>query len=166
MSFFKPKPQGSIGRMADYAMLPIMYVLQGNFRESPQRTHRWNNLHLSNRDIDHLSADKIETVAADKESTSWWIGPIPHFHMPIFGGWNKFVIIEPKVPQKIWFVGWVLSDTCGISKIPLTSKVRLGIGPLPLQFFGVDFEGRQIDIDIVGYGMIGKAGEFAKVPLL
>lgn len=162
----KPKPQRTIGRVADYLMMPIMYLLQGTFREIPQRTHRWNNQHLKLQEISSFSADKIETVPADQDSSSWWVGPIPHFHMPIFGGWKKFVVLEPKESQTVWHVGWLLSDACGLSRIPLKGKVRLGIGPLPLQFFGVDADGRQIDIDIVGYGSIGKAGEFAKVPLL
>lgn len=155
-----------VGRVADYLMLPVMYLLQGNFRESPQRTHRWNNSHLKIEDLNLFDADKVESVAADEASSTWWIGPLPHFHMPIFGGWKRFVVVEPKESQNEWYVGWLLSDALGLSKIPLKGKVRLGIGPLPLQFFGVDSDGRQIDIDIVGYGSIGKAGEFAKVPLL
>jgi len=91
---------------------------------------------------------------------------VPHFHMPIFGGWKTFVVIKPKIPQSTWYVGWVIGDFMGLSKIPLVDQVRLCRGPLPLQFFAVDSVGRQIDIDIVGYGSIGKAGEFAKVPLL
>lgn len=162
----KPQRQGIIGKIADYLMTPIMYVLQGNFREVPQRTHRWNNMHLKNKDISGLDAVLVETVPADERTSSWWIGPIPHFHMPILGGWKRFVVLAPKEPQEEWFVGWVLSDALGLSKIPLTHSVRLGIGPLPLQFFAVDAHGRQIDIDIVGYGEIGKAGQFSKVPLL
>jgi len=162
----KPKRQGLVGLIADYLMMPVMYILQGNFKEIPQRTHRWNNVHLRVDDIISLEADKIETIAADTTSSSWWVGPIPHFHMPIFGGWKKFVVIQPKESQKEWFVGWVLGDFMGLSKIPLKRNVRLCLGPLPLQFFGVDSDGRQIDIDIVGYGAIGKAGEFARVPLL
>jgi hypothetical protein len=107
-----------------------------------------------------------ESVVGDKEALSRWLGPIPLFHMVIFGGWKKFVVLQPKVPQKKWFVGWVVSDAFGLSQISLDGMVRLGLGPEPAQYFAVDTEGRQIDIDIVGYGSIGKAGEFAKVPLL
>jgi hypothetical protein len=166
MSFFKPKPQGIVGRIADFAMLPVMYMLQGNFRESPQRTHRWNNLHLNNADINIFHAGMTESVAGDPEALSRWFGPIPLFHMVIFGGWKKFVVLQPKILQTEWFVGWVVGDAFGLSQVPLDGRVRLGIGPQPAQYFGVDSTGRQIDIDIVSYGSIGKAGEFAKVPLL
>lgn len=166
MSLLRPIQQGIAGRIADSLMVPIMYLLQGNFREVPQRTHRWNNMHLNNSDVASLDADLIETVPADEDASTWWIGPIPHFHMPVLGGWNKFVVLSPRISQTEWFVGWILSDSIGLSRIPIKQSVRLGIGPLPLQFFAVDTEGRQIDIDIVGYGIIGKAGEFAKVPLL
>ena len=138
MSFFKPKPQGVAGRVADYLMLPVMYILQGNFRESPQRTHRWNNIHLKTEDLSSLDADKIESVSADGDSSTWWIGPMPHFHMPIFGGWKNFVVLEPKNPQNVWYVGWLIGDFIGFSKIPLKNKVRLCRGPLPLHFFAVD----------------------------
>lgn len=166
MSFFKPKPQQIFGRIADYVMTPVMYLLQGTVRELPQRTHRWNNMHLKNSDILSFNADKTESVVGDETATARWFGPIPLFHMVIFGGWKKFVVIAPRTPQKEWFVGWVVSDAFGLSKIPLTGSVRLGLGPQPAQYFGVDTDGRQIDIDVVGYGSIGHAGDFANVPLL
>ncbi|MEY2665719.1 MAG: hypothetical protein RLZZ480_824 [Candidatus Parcubacteria bacterium] len=162
----KPRKQGVIGKIADYLMIPVMYFLQGNLREAPQRTHRWNNLHLQGDEVNGFDADMTVSVEGDKNALSRWLGPIPLFHMVIFGGWKEFVVIKPHVPQKEWFVGWVVSDALGVSKIPLHGSVRLGLGPEPAQYFGVDADGRQIDIDIVGYGTIGKAGEFAKIPLL
>lgn len=166
LNMLKPQKQGLIGRIADYLMMPVMYILQGNIREIPQRTHRWNNRHLSREDIGTFDPGMTLSVEGDREALSRWFGPIPLFHMVIFGGWKKFVVIKPKVSQSSWFVGWVVSDAFGVSCIPLTSEVRLGLGPEPAQYFAVDADGRQIDIDIVGYGSIGKAAEFSKVPLL
>ena len=166
MNFLKPIPQGIVGRTADYLMLPVMYLLQGTLKESPQRTHRWNNLHLKNTDIEFFDADKTESVPGDSAAYRRWLGPLPLFHMVIFGGWKKFVVVEPREAPIMWHVGWVAGDAFGLSKIPINGKVRLGIGPGPAQYFGVDTNGRQIDIAIVGFGEIGKANEFAKIPLL
>lgn len=166
MSLLRPIQEGIAGRIADSLMMPIMYLLQGNVSEVPQRTHFWNNLHLKNTDAFGLDATMFETVSSDPRATRRWLGPLPLFHMAIFGGWEQFVVLTPKIHKETWFVGWIAGDAFGLSKIPLTGSVRLGIGPAQAQFFGVTIDGRQIDIDIVGYGTIGKAGKFAKIPLL
>ncbi len=146
--------------------MPLMYLLQGNISESPQRTHRWNNLHLKNMQITDLHADKIEIVPGVPHAHKRWLGPIPLFHMPIFGGWKKFVVLQPKQEITEWYVGWIAFDVLGVSKVPLSGPVRLGIGPRQAQFFGVTPAGEQIDIDVVGEGFIGLAGDFSKIPLL
>lgn len=166
MVYGKFKKQGLIGRIADYLMLPVMYILQGNFSEVPQRTHRWNNLHLESHDIDGFDSSMIETVSGNASANRRWFGPIPLFHMPILGGWKEFVVLKPRHEKGDWFVGWLVEDAFGLSKIPIRGKVRLGIGPKQAQYFAIDREGKQIDIDIVGKGVIGDAGEFSKTPLL
>ena len=166
MSLLRPRQQGTLGRIADFSMVPIMYLLQGNVSEVPQRTHFWNNLHLKNVDAFGFDAALFETVSSDPSATRRWLGPLPLFHMAIFGGWKQFVVVVPKEKQETWFVGWIAGDAFGLSQIPLVGPVRLGVGPAQAQFFGITIDGRQIDIDIVGYGSIGKAGKFAKIPLL
>lgn len=163
---FKVDKQSKLSAAGDLLMLPIMYLLQGNFREIPQRTHRWNNVKLSAAQVKDFDASKVETVAGDENAHKRWLGFIPLFHMPIFGGWKKFVVLQPKEHHGHWYIGWLVDDAFGVSQIPVVGKVRLGIGPIQAQYFGVDQEGKQIDIDIVGYGSIGDAGEFAKTPLL
>ena len=161
-----PNRQGVAGKIGDSIMLPIMYLLQGNWREVPQRTHRWNNAHLTNHSIADLHADMVEIVYGDHTARKRWFGLIPLFHIPILGGWRKFIVLQPKNHSQEWFVGWVAFDALGITKIPITGPVRLGIGPRQAQFFGLTKTGEQIDIDVVGDGCIGKAGEFAKITML
>lgn len=76
------------------------------------------------------------------------------------------MVMQPKNHEGEWFVGWIAYDALGISKIPVRGPVRLGIGPRQAQFFGLLADGTQIDIDLVGEGYIGQAGEFATIPLL
>lgn len=166
MTKIQIKPQGKIGKVADALMKPLMYLLQGTFAEEPQRTHRWNNYYLRNLAVDHLEADKIEIVPGDTDARKRWLGPIPLFHVPLLGGWRKFVVLQPCDYVGIWYIGWVAYDAQGISKIQLSGPVRLGIGPRQAQFFGLDEDGKQIDIEVIGYGEIGRAGKYARVPLL
>jgi len=158
--------QSPVGFIGDMLMLPVMYMLQGNISEIPQRTHRWNNVHLNNYQITDLQADKIEIISGHQQASRRWLGPIPLFHMPIFGGWKKFVVLQPKSEIEEWYIGWVAFDALGISKIPLAGSVRLGLGPRQAQFFGLNSDGQQIDIDVIGEGFIGQAGEYSKIPLL
>lgn len=158
--------QGFIGKLGDTIMIPVMYLLQGNLNEVPQRTHRWNNMHLAAIDVQNFDADLVINAPADTSSVRRWFCPIPIFHMPILGGWKKFVVIEPVENIRDWHIGWLVSDAFGLSKIPIEKSARLGIGPAPAQYFGVDSEGNQIAIKFVGEGEIGRAGEFAKIPLL
>lgn len=152
--------------VGDWCMLPVMYLLQMKFDEVPQQTHRWNNTKLPAMAIRDFDASDFVTVQGDTTARRRWLGPIPLFHMPIFGGWDEFVVLAPKVAQAEWYVGWLPFDTIGVSQIPLNDRVRVLVGPRPVQFFGVDAHGYQIPLEIVGTGTVRNAGAFKKVPLL
>ena len=93
--------QGLLSKSADYCMIPVMYILQGNFRETPQRTHFWNNTKLTVSDIEILASELFVTVAGEPHAGRRWFGPVPIFHMPIFGGWKKCIVIAPVDPSMI-----------------------------------------------------------------
>lgn len=166
MAKIQIEKQGVLGRIADWFMVPVMYVLQGNFQERPQQTHRWNNQQLHNYDVRYLEARDIIIVPGDCGANERWWGILPRFHMPILGGWDKFVVLQPQEPIAEWYVGWVAFDTLGVSKIPLDGPVRLGIGPRQAHFFGIDAGGKQIPLKVVGEGRIGQAGQYKDIPLL
>lgn len=152
-------------RFLDWCLVPIMYLLQGNFREIPQRTHFWNNVRWR-ADWYHqpwfLSFSGDPTAVAARP-----LGFIPRFHMRIFGGWTKFVVLEPVEPIVDWHVGWSCDvHGSGLSLVTIDRRVRMTIGPGPVKFFGLDRNGKQIELRCVGEGRIGSAGEFAEIPLL
>jgi hypothetical protein len=158
--------QSFLSKLADTLMIPIMYILQGNLRESPQQTHFWNNSKLSTDDIKDFTSTSVVTEVGDPKAFPRWFGPIPIFHMPIFGGWKTFTVLEPvRKDVGLWYVGWVASDVAGLSQIPLKSSVRLLTSPGSAHFFGIDTDGEHIELRIVGHGRIGKAGMFSQVPL-
>ncbi len=152
--------------LLDYLMLPIMYILQWNFFETPQRTHFWNNTKLAILGTHALDSTSMISVPGDSTATQRWLGYVPIFHMPIFGGWKEYVVIAPHVDQDVWFVGWLVGDTAGISRVTLRSPVRLLLGSSPAHFFGLNEHGEQIVIREIGRGTIGKRGQFSKYPLL
>lgn len=166
MTKIKLKKQTKLSKLGDFLMLPVMYFLQWTFSEVPQRTHRWNNTKLPATAIVDFKSEDTVTVSGDKDAKRRWFGPFPLFHMPLFGGWDEFVVLAPKELQTEWYIGWLPFDTIGVSQIPLKGSVRVLVGPKQVQFFGVDADGSQISVEVVGKGVVGKAGQFKKVPLL
>lgn len=161
-------PQGFFGRLADMLMLPIMYFLQGTVFESPQRTHRWNN-HKFRSETELALIRSLPRINFDgvPSARHRWLGIVPLFHMPIFGGWKKFVVLSPAEPATVWYVGWVPTDgdSAGVSQIPLTGPVRVTIGDGPVAFFALSEAGTPLQLVCEGEGYIGNAGAFAKIPL-
>ncbi len=159
-------PLGIFERVLDWMMLPIMYLLSGTFRESPQRTHRWNNVKLNLIDTWGMKDSLIVHARGDSRARARFWGGLPLFHMPIFGGWTRYVILRPSGFRQEWHVGWIAGDTAGVSRIVVRGPVRLLIGPDPVKFFGVSIAGTQIPLRNLGEGIIGQCGPFAKLPLL
>ena len=162
------QPQGTVGQLCDWLILPIMYVLQGTVYETPQRTHIWNNLKL-NREVLKFTLPLCEGFVGNPSACkSLWLGFIPRFHMPLFGGWRTFVVLQAATNQEEqWFIGWFHeTGPVGVSKIPLSGPVRMTIGPDPVCFFAFTKAGEQLPLQRIGQGKIGEAGEFRHVPLL
>jgi hypothetical protein len=162
------KPQGTLGWLADMLMLPIMFILQGNIHESPQRTHRWNNQKFrTKREMTFIKVLPRISFEGIAQSSRRWFGIAPLFHMPILGGWKKFVVLQPADITKRWFIGWMPSDgeSAGISRIPLTGPVRVTIGDGDVSFFALSESGTPLELVSIGEGLIGQAGEFSRIPL-
>lgn len=161
------RPQGLLGFFADMAMFPLMYLLQGNFRQLPQRTHFWNNQKFQKEDLLWLDESKMVKVPGDILSKAAWTwGLFPRFHVPIFGGWDQYVVLYPAVAfTPPWYVGWISGDACGVSQVPITNEVRVLRGTTACRFFAVAKDGRQIKIRASDYGEIGD-GRWGFVPLL
>lgn len=159
-------PQGPASKIGDLLMVPLMYLVSGTFRESPQWTHRWNNTEIPS---DSLRGMDSGTMAMAEGSPDSFSGPRRiRFHMPAFGGWRDYVVLEPSVDRK-WYLGWTTAPDAGggVSRIPLSGPVRALRGPNDMLFFGIDAEtGKQIPIRIIGKGRIGNGGEFSRVKLL
>ena len=149
-------------KLADMLMVPIMYLISGTFAEKPQRTHAWNIQNFSVTQAQMLSEKEMVSVKGLRNQLKRHYGFL--FHMPIFGGWRHFVVIQPLDYQGVWHVGWQQKNV-QISILPLVGPVRLLVGSSDVKFFGINSQGCQIPIQQIGTGKIGDRGIFAKVPL-
>ncbi len=164
-------PLGWTAKLADICMVPIMWLLSGAPLERPQRTHFWNNCKFDPQHFEELHPF-IKMVYTDGDpatiSQGWF-----RFHLPLFGGWRKYIVIEPKAANTDkWRIGWCVADESnipvllGISRIELRGSVRVLRGKRNTLFFGISEEGWQVPLTCVGTGVIGKGGPFRFRPLL
>lgn len=164
-------PLGRLAKLADVALVPIMYLVSMSFVDAPQRTHFWNNTKLGPYDVVYLTQEMVVFLRAVKARKPWLAKFIPLFHMPIIGGWKQYVVLKPvhynEEPfEGDWYIGWSTLDLIGVSRIPNKGPVRLLRGPAPVCFFAIDMDGKQLKLKKDGEGTIGKRCEFSRLPLL
>lgn len=158
-TFYIPS-RGRLAMFADRMTLPLMQLVAPR-GESPQLTHRWNNLHLERSAVDHLDRAMMLAFSGDPSAVvrnNFWD---LRFHL---GGWSRYVVLEPDY-DGTWYVGWVWNAGAGASQIPISRHVRMLIGPSDTEFFGVTTSGRQIKLREVGRGRIGDRSSFQTIPL-
>lgn len=161
------KPLGFAERFLDTLFIPIMYLVSGTFYEQPQMTHCWNSHRITRSAVLFLQSKLMVRCRGRKNQKV-----LSHkgilFHLPIFGGWKKYVVLEPRETNITkYYIGWINNQVCGVSRIPLKGRVRLLAGPRTVKFFGIDpATGQQIPMRKVSQGVIGKRGMYCHTPLL
>lgn len=159
-------PQNLHGQFADGLMVPVMYLLQGTIWERPQRTHFWNNTKLSPDELALLDESKMVTCDGDATARSPRFLGTPLFHAPVFGGWRQFAVIRPVNPNALWYPGWCApGHAAGYSNILMQGPVRMLIGPMKTNFFGLSDIGSQETVQRLAVGKIGDAHGYGNVPL-
>jgi hypothetical protein len=160
---FEVRPLGLFARLADFLMIPVMYILSGTL-ETPQKTHLWNNIKLKVTDVQHLNQEQMLHCKGVKGAMQR-INPISH--LQIIGGWRNYVVLQPVAHEEAWYAGWITKDAVGVSQILLHGPVRLLLGPTDVSFFGISLKtNTQITIQKVSEGRIGEGGQYTKTPLL
>lgn len=170
------QPVGLVVQSIDWALRPVMRFVSGVPDEAPQRTHRWNNTKLDPVQVEEC-LDWINVVCREGDPNA--IPRMPgsfRFHLPRFGGWNKYVVMQPEVYsdagmlwyQGPWHVGWLTDTSAGVSRLTLEGPVRMLIGPEKVWFFGIEGKGgsKQMRLKFKGEGVIGDGSEFKNIPLL
>ncbi len=157
------KKESRISKLVDLIMMPFMYLISGTL-ESPQKTHFWNNKKLNRENIESLDQEKMVQSEGIADAVK---KGIVLFHIPIFGGWKDYIVLEPEEKNIPWHVGWITKDYAGITQIIITGPVRMLLGRDDVSFFGIRTDtNTQIHIRKIGEGKIGDGGIYKKVPLL
>ncbi len=153
------------GRVLDILLRPVMYWLQADYQSLPQETHVWNNQKYDRDQFTWLLEPwMVHVVGDDQAAARFKWGWLPHFHMPRFGGWKQYAVLEPITVCAVWYVGWIADDVVGISLLPLNAKVRVLHGPKSAHFFALNQQGAQVPLRLVGYGLLGSQ-QYRDVPL-
>jgi hypothetical protein len=165
-----PPPYPLVYRLFDLALSPFMRLISGAPFESPQETHGvWNVERLPYETHTDISPDLCAQVTGTYDGV-FKEGHGPLFHFPILGGWKEYVVVE--AARMPWYVGWIVDDGrrkyFEYSRLALTTlHVRL-LKPaqgVTAQIFGIDADGVQVPVRVVGEGRIGD-GKFPQVRLL
>ena len=161
----KFRPLGPAAKAADWVMWPIMHdcMVMNACSDSPQLTHRWNNLRLSSAEVARI--DKALAVIVDGDPLARRLpGGLRHF--PCIG-WQEYVVLQPyDWSVRKWHLGWNALDVAGLSRIRLEGSARALRGPDIVEFFAVDVAGRQLKIEVVGHGRLGDGSANKELPLL
>lgn len=166
MNNIKIKSSTLFEKIADFLMVPIMYLVSGT-TESPQKTHIWNIIKLQPKQIEGLNHDSMIKCKGISDSVPRFKYNFPIFHVPILGGCRHYVVVQPSNYDYSWHIGWLAKDNNDISKIKINGPVRMVLGKDEVSFFGVDSnEYKQIELIKIGEGKIGDNGPFKNVPLL
>lgn len=161
------KPLGTLARLADAFMYPFMKLLiflqSGSYKESPQRTHFWNNQKYSKSVIE----SKLDTFLMAYCKGIFEEIPAQSLFRHLY--WSHYVVLQPAVKVDSWYVGWIMpgSDEAGVSRILIKRKVRMLMGPGDTQFFGIDAAtGKQISLRRPVRGRLGQKGSlYQNIPL-
>ncbi len=157
-------PPGPLCRSVDACLSPLMRLISGAFREAPQQTHRWNNIRIRADKAIGLQRELMVTYRGGIPPVRWKYG-LPIMHISGFGGWSRYVVVEPLV-DRIWHPGWVADDVVGASRYAVQGPVRLLYEGGNVSFFGIMYRtGKQLALREVGRGTVGDGGPFKNLPL-
>jgi hypothetical protein len=151
--------------IADQIMWPLMFVLGGLKRDSVQETHFWHNQSIDRSEINSLLS---VVVSGDDERAivkTNRIFPFPMFHVPIFGGWRNYVVLQVQSDISYWHVGWI-HRTCTSGSRLLETVQRLRIieprvkvltQPIGFvtEYFAIGPLGEQLPLAVVDHGVLG-----------
>ena len=143
-------------RLFDFILSPFMWILSGFAFEKPQETHAWHIVNWNWKKQKPLSIKET-----DKEARFGHSSPLGLFHMPIFGGLTKYVVIEAVGYKRYWNVGW--EGQVHLLKI-YDPKIKLLVGKSGFMAYGITDTNKEAKLKIVGFGTIGD-GKFKGVRL-
>lgn len=134
-----------IFRLFDFLLTPFMLIL-GGFTFPLQETHIWH-MHKW-----HWKDNGLNITERDKKTKFSENAPFSLVHMPIFGGWTRYVVIEATGFKKYWHVGW--RDVLQLLPI-YENRIKMLTTDKGFTAYGLSEKGSNLKLKIVGYGELG-----------
>jgi hypothetical protein len=120
-----------------------MYIL-GGFKFPVQETHAWHVKKYNWKKAKGLVVKETDRIARFGHEA-----PLGLFHMPIFGGLTKYVVIEASGFSKYWNIGWEEN----LHLLPIKQKrIAMLVGKKGFITYGLGDNGKILKLKIVGYG--------------
>ena len=139
-------------RIFDILLWPFMWVL-GGFVFPVQETHAW---HV--RKYNWKKVKGLVIKGKDKRAKFGHEAPFGLFHMPIFGGLTKYVVLEASGFNQYWNVGW----QGFIHKLPIKqNRIALLVGKNGFIAYGLGDNisspecKNNLRLKVVGFGELG-----------
>jgi len=169
MSDFLIIPESVSGRVLTAALSLVKRLISGAPKESPQVTNFWNNRPLTETEFYQIKDDFLTERQYDPKAIKRKYRGDLRFHIPILGGWKRYVVVTPRkgyVIEGYWHIGWDERKSGGLSLVRIKGRqVRVLLGPNETAFFGLNRDGTQIPVEIIGSGQIGDGSMFSQLPL-
>lgn len=132
-------------RLLDFLLWPFMFIL-GGFKFPVQETHIWH-MHKW-----IWNNDGLKITETDKKSKFSYNTPFSLAHMPIFGGWTRYVVIEASGFKKYWYVGWKNV----LHFLPIyNNRIMMLTTDKGFTAYGLSDTGEYLKLKIIGYGELG-----------
>jgi len=133
-------------RFFDFLLWPFMWIL-GGFVFPVQETHQWHA-----RKYNWRKAKGLIVKEKDLKAKFGHEAPLGLFHMAIFGGLTRYVVIEAIGFKNYWNIGW----ESGIQILPIKqSKIMMFVGKNGFVAYGIGDGDKVLKLRVVGYGNLG-----------
>lgn len=137
-----------IFRLLDFLLWPLMFLV-GGFKFPVQETHPW---HVKRYPWNRKGLKIVGDDRKAKFSQSGISKYLGLYHMPVFGGLRKYVVIKADNFSNYWYVGW--DNHIQILKI-YDSSIKLLVGKEGFSAYGWGDNGKNLQLKIVGFGELG-----------
>lgn len=135
-----------IFRLVDFILWPFMFIL-GGFKFPVQETHAWHVMKW-----DWKNTRGLLVKQKDKSARFGHTAPLGLFHMPIFGGLTRCVVIEASGFDKYWHIGWENN----LHRLKINQKkITMLVGKDGFVAYGLGDNGKNLKLKIVCYADLG-----------
>lgn len=137
-----------IFRFFDFLLWPCMWIL-GGFVFPVQETHPWHVKKWNWKSVGVNILGNDSRALFGQSGISKYFGI---YHMPIFGGLKKYVVLENNNFKKYWNIGW--NGRIQILKI-YEPKIALLAGKEGYKAFAISDDSNETKLKIIAFGELG-----------